>query len=253
MGTPRTLCLAAVLLFVMAAGLAHPLLAAEPGLVGLVVQFGDGRVETRCINTGKGGSTGADVLMTSGLDVVLDPTNSMGLVICQIEGEGCAYPAEPCFCQCLGGGECTYWNYFYRPPGSDGWVYSGLGAAARQVVPGSVEAWVWGNGEEMPAAGLTFESICIPATPTPSSTPEPTAPRRALVTSSPEVPATAPATAILPPAEPSSTPGASLKQPTTAPSFSSGDVSQRPIGLTSFGLVLLGLILVGAVLWIRRR
>jgi hypothetical protein len=109
--------LAGFLFLLAALGLPGATFAGEPNQAGLVVQFGDGRVETRCVAFQDEEISGADLLLThSGFDTVIDASSGMGITVCQIETEGCAYPAEPCFCRCMGGGECAYWNYFYQEP-----------------------------------------------------------------------------------------------------------------------------------------
>ena len=142
--------------------------AGEPDRAGLVVQFADGQTQTLCVAFEKQ-ITGADLLIRSGLDAVVDPSSGLGIIVCRIDGQGCDYPAEPCFCQCSGSGPCAYWNYFYREPGQDSWTYAVQGALRHTVKPGSVEAWVWGDGTVPPAADLTFEVAC--PSPTPSATP----------------------------------------------------------------------------------
>ncbi len=94
----------------------------------------------------------------------MDASGGMGITVCQIAGVGCAHPAEPCFCQCMGGETCAYWNYYYRDSGEADWTYSALGALLRKVQPGAVEAWVWGDGKTPPSTDWTFEAICSPAT-----------------------------------------------------------------------------------------
>jgi hypothetical protein len=89
----------------------------------------------------------------------------MGVMVCSVDGEGCAFPAEDCLCQCEGPGSCTYWAYFTRSPGED-WVYSPLGASAQTVHDGDLEAWVWLSGtsragpEVPPVPDLTFVEVC---------------------------------------------------------------------------------------------
>lgn len=170
----RTPLVAALILAAMSLPLA--VLAEEGNEAGLVIQFGDGRVETRCIAFEEEVVSGAELLARSGLEVLLDPASSMGVTVCQIEGEGCEAPAEACFCQCMGGGECAYWNYFYRDDGEGEWAYSALGAAMRKVSDGSVEAWVWGGGGVPPTNDLRFETICAAAVASATSTPEPSTP-----------------------------------------------------------------------------
>lgn len=218
--------------------------ADEPNRAGLVVQFGDGQIETRCLTLESDEISGADLLIRSGLDLVVDASSGMGITVCQIEGEGCTYPAEPCFCQCMGGGECAYWNYFYRDPGADGWTYSPLGAILRKVKPGSVEGWVWAGGDTPPADGLTFESICASPTPTPTEPPEALAPVSATVTAAlTETQAAAPS--------PTARPMATSLPPDPTPS----PVSEREQNLLDywpFAVMVLGLGAVGIIVWLRR-
>lgn len=231
------------LVLLAAAGVPVELMADEPNQAALVVQLGAGQVETRCVAFEQDEVTGADLLARSGLDVILDPASSMGIIVCQIEGKGCAHPAEPCFCQCMGGGECAYWNYFYRDPEQSEWAYSALGAALRKVRHGSVEGWVWGDGHAAPDAALSFETICAPPTPTPTMTPEPTPPT---VTAS-----AAPTEEQSPTAAPTTLPAT----PTNPPAATPSPAVESSAGLASywpFGLMVLALGLVGAWVWIRR-
>ncbi len=202
--------------------------------------------------------------------MIIDPASGMGLIVCQIEEVGCNHPAEPCFCQCMGGGECTYWNYFYREPGEGDWTYSALGAAMHKVKAGSVDAWVWGDGHTPPATELGFEAICVPPTPVPSVTPEPlptalpaptvtpTAAGAAMMLATDVNTATAPPTPTLlkgnavAAASPSPTSQATAPPPTAtpAPTPTSG---QGLAGYWPFGLMILGLAAAGAIVWLRRR
>jgi hypothetical protein len=237
------------LLFLLAAlGLPGGAWADEPNQAGLVVQFGDGQIETRCVSFADAEITGADLLLTySGFDTVVDVSSGMGITVCQIEEQGCLYPTQHCFCQCMGGGECAYWNYFYRQPGSTEWTYSALGAVLRKVQDGSVEAWVWGDGTTPPAFDGTFESIC--AKPTTAPTVEPT-PTSAPPTAMPTVVSTQPA-ATQPP-QPTSTalPPTTPVPPTPTPTPTPGN-TQSLLSYWPFGLMVLVLILIG--LWVRSR
>jgi chemotaxis protein CheC len=49
----------------------------------------------------------------------------MGATICRIDGEGCNFPTESCFCQCQGS-PCIYWSYWRLTEGE--WRYSNIGA-----------------------------------------------------------------------------------------------------------------------------
>lgn len=221
-----------------------PALAADPNRAALVVQSGDGQVETRCIPFDEEEINGAELLTRSGLEVVLETAGSMGVTVCKIADQGCNYPAEHCFCQCMGLGSsgCAYWNYFYRDAGEEEWTYSALGAVLRRVTSGSVEAWVWGDGHTPPAADLTFEAICVPATPTATvGPPTPT-------------PAHAAAPAVEPTARPTLSP-----TPTDLPLIPTPTATLPPVVVAPdlstylpFGFVLLGLAALGAVAWLRR-
>ena len=161
-----------------------------PNQVGLVVVHGDGNVATRCIEFEENEISGYDVLDRSGLDLNIEPSGGMGVTVCRIDNEGCTFPQEPCFCQCMGGGSsCVYWSYWHLD--SDSWQYSGAGASYHSVSHGDVEGWVWGLGtitEATPPPVIPFDEICALPTstpvptdtatpepsPTPTDTPEPT-------------------------------------------------------------------------------
>jgi len=174
-------------LFLLTACVVHPALAAGGGRAGLVVRFADGSVWTGCIPFESEGISGEELLLRSGLSVVLDYSYGLGGAVCKIEGDGCDFPLEDCFCQCQGP-ECRYWAYYHLSP--DGtWEYSQVGASNYTVHDGDVEGWAWGAGDygvsgTQPPV-YTFEQLCpsptdtptpVPtATPTPTDTPRPTA------------------------------------------------------------------------------
>ncbi|HSR33310.1 MAG TPA: hypothetical protein VLY63_22320 [Anaerolineae bacterium] len=259
--TDRFLVMA--LLIVLAASLSGLALADEPNRAGLVIQYGDGRIDARCVAFEEDEISGADLLTRSRLDAIMDASGGMGLTLCQVEGEGCAYPAEPCFCQCMGGGECAYWNYFYQDPGETEWTYSALGAALRKVRPGSVEAWVWGDGSAPPQSEGTFEVICAPSTAEPASTagpadaPDPstlslaTAPAIATETPRPtDLPTGLPTTTTSVPTEsPTLFPTDAVPAPSPPPVTNAGQALAR---YWAFGLAVIGLALIGLLVWLRR-
>jgi hypothetical protein len=166
-----------------------------PNRVGLVVQFGDGSVISRCVEFSEPSLSGYEVLARAGLTVVAE-FSGLGAAVCKVQNDGCDYPAETCFCQCEGS-PCTYWVYHHLVDGA--WQYSGFGAGSYQVSDGAVEGWAWGQGD--PNGGvqppvMTFEQICAPP---PTATPNPP-------TATPVPPtATAVPTAV-PTATPASTP-----------------------------------------------
>jgi hypothetical protein len=263
--------LAALVLAAM--GLPLGVQAEEDHKAGLVVQFGDGRVETRCITFEEEVLNGAELLARSGLEVVLDPASSMGVTVCQIEGEGCEVPVEACFCQCMGGGECAYWNYFYRDDGEGEWAYSALGAALRKVSDGSVEAWVWGDGGSPPADELRFETICAEDEASTPNTPKHPTPEPATASPMPEEGRSATAPTVLAAngpteEEPSPVPYASLtalpvptlddsgegvnKLPTRPADSPEGDSGSSVADYWPFGLMAAALVIVGLVVWRRQ-
>jgi hypothetical protein len=236
--------------FVLLAASGWPSLAraGDPNRAGLVIQFAAEQIETRCVEFDGEEITGADLLTRSGLRAVVDPSSGLGITVCQIEGQGCNYPAEPCFCQCSGSGPCAYWNYYYREPGQHSWTYAALGALRHTVRPGSVEAWVWGDGTAPPAAGLTFETVC----------PSLTLAATSLATSPPHEPAVQQATAIgLATLEPTQTQPTETSTPMPVPSsMEQGPGLEGQEGTSAYwlfgGLVLI-LVLAGVIVWLRNR
>jgi hypothetical protein len=147
-----------------------------PNQVGLVLVHGDGDVVTRCIEFDEDELSGYDILDRSGLDLNIEPSGGMGVTVCRIDDEGCSFPQEPCFCQCLGGGtDCIYWSYWQLR--GDSWQYSGTGASSHSAGHGDIEGWVWGLGtasEAAPPPVIPFDEICALPTSTPMPTDTPT-------------------------------------------------------------------------------
>jgi hypothetical protein len=245
-----------VLTGVVLIALAYPWVveADEPNRAALAVDFGGERVETRCITIDGDEVQGAELLILAGLNAVIDTSSGIGTGVCQIDGLGCIPPGEDCFCQCMGGDPCTYWNYYYRDPGQAEWVYSPFGAGIRKVRPGSVEGWVWGDGHMPPAQELTFEAICASPTPqpTPSTRPLPPAtPTTQVGTAEADARTVQPTASAQPQAErPVSSPS-STAQPTAAPEpLPDGEVDLGNHWL--FGVVVLGLVGIAALVRLRR-
>lgn len=142
-----------------------PVRAQETSRAGLVVVFGGDDVLTTCVEFSDEELTGYDLLERAGLRVVAE-NHILGKAICKIDDVGCDFPGETCFCECLGT-PCVYWSYWYWADGD--WMYSGKGVSNRSVQNGDVDAWVWGSDQTSPPP-LSFESLCIPPTLTPSAT-----------------------------------------------------------------------------------
>lgn len=158
-GARWLLLLLAFLLIVSPVWAAPPAQTGGLNRAGLVVVHGDGRVVTRCVSFDEPQISGLALLQRSGLalDVSAGP---MGVTVCTLNGEGC--PASDCWCECKGT-PCTYWNYFQQ--GGDGaWLYAAMGATARQVNPGDVDGWVWGDGSLVPPS-VSLNAICGSAPP----------------------------------------------------------------------------------------
>lgn len=135
--------------------------AQDDARAGLVIVHGDGSVMTRCVSFDPPSLSGAELLVRSGIDLAME-AGAMGAAICRINGEGCNFPQEACFCQCEGT-PCRYWSYWRLQEGA--WVYSNLGAGNTTVRNGDVEGWRWGIGTAQtaePPPLLTFEDICAP-------------------------------------------------------------------------------------------
>jgi len=147
--------------------------------VALVVKHENGDEIKQCIEFNEAELSGYEVLDRSGVDLNVE-FNSMGSTICRIDGEGCTYPQDDCFCECqdlTGQIPCTYWSYWYREGGD--WHYSGFGASNRTVGDGDVEGWVWSEGDvgsaDTEPPDVDFDDICEPLpTDTPTFTPSPT-------------------------------------------------------------------------------
>lgn len=158
---------------VAAIGLGLALIAActpqdggEPsGRAAILVVHGDGSTTSRCVPVTGEEFTGEDLLRDSGIVTAADPANPLGLLVCGLEGEGCAFPDEPCLCQCRGVGSCSYWAYFNLDP-EGGWVYAVEGARLRAIHDGEVDLWIWLDRSlptdelPLPAAEGAFETAC---------------------------------------------------------------------------------------------
>lgn len=184
------------------AALARPQPAGAQGAhrAGVVVRFGDGRLVTRCVSFSEETITGYDLLRRAGLPVAAQ-ISGLGAAVCGIGDEGCAYPAQGCFCQCEDPARrCAYWIYGQWSGGA--WRYSGLGALARQVTDGQIDGWVWdvGASDSAPVRlpPVSVEQICAPgatATAAPSRAPaSPPATTAAPTRAAPTPPAPDPAT-----------------------------------------------------------
>ena len=137
--------------------------AQEPNRAGLVVVDGVGESHSYCVAFAEAEISGYELLQLAGLTLSVE-AGAVGATICAIDGEGCSFPAESCFCQCQGS-PCVYWSYWtLDADGSDeGWRYETLGAGNARVRAGDVQGWRWGAGtvtEAQEPPLLTLAEIC---------------------------------------------------------------------------------------------
>jgi hypothetical protein len=185
-----------------------------PNQAGLVIQHGDGRVVTACVSFGEPEINGQDLLDRAGVGYIAQSSGA-NAAVCKLDGEGCDYPAEDCFCKCRGA-ECVYWAYQSLRDGK--WSYGQVGAPMSRVRPGDVQGWAWGSGSVQAGAQppvLSLDQICAaPAAAQPTEAPPPTdAP-------APIEPSPAPPTEAPPPTPPP-TRAPATAQPTAPPSTTS--------------------------------
>ena len=173
---------------------------------GLVVRHGDGTLIYAYVEFHGDSIGGEELLLRSGLDIVVTPFGGLGAAVCSIGGEGC--PADDCFCQSYGS-PSLFWRYF-------GWNGSGWepllhGPTGRTLRDGDIDGWSWSGGEAgLPVvtideiAAITGFSRSPVATPTATAT-MPASPTTVVSATSPPAPtatATASATSSPYPTEP---------------------------------------------------
>lgn len=152
------------------------MLAQDINKAALVIRHDDQSVQTACVEFSEPEINGLELLQNSGFDMQLD-VQGLGAAVCSIGQTGC--PADDCWCQCKGGGECIYWSYWLRLSGQ--WQYSQGGASTFTVRDGDVQGWSWGPGAvnaALPPPVVSFDEVCTSAvvetdTATPAPTSEP--------------------------------------------------------------------------------
>jgi hypothetical protein len=199
--------------------------AQETNRAGLVVVDGAGARHSYCVDFAEAEISGYELLQRAGPALSVE-AGAMGATICAIDGEGCSFPAESCFCQCQGP-PCIYWSYWALND-EEGWRYETLGAGNTRVRNGDVQGWRWGAGTVTEAAQpprLTLAEICATeATAMPAAA--------VAVTGAATLPTIVPATAAV--------------AATAIGGLEAGDV------LVWLGIVAVPLALGGWLLWRRR-
>jgi hypothetical protein len=121
----------------------------RPNRAGLVVQFGDGSVVQACVEFTEPSITGWELLNRSGMTVYFEDYGASNNAVCRLDlgdkSDGCEYPLDDCWCQCVTAGNCSYWAYHHLIDGD--WVYSSDGASGWTIEDGMVDGWGWGLGE----------------------------------------------------------------------------------------------------------
>ncbi len=151
---------AALFLNLFAFLLMHAAARAQENQAGVVVVKGDDAVVTRCVSFAEESISGYELIVRTGLDIDSEQS-AAGSAVCALDGLGCAFPQESCFCQCMGS-PCVYWSY-WRQDDAGVWAYANRGALSIPVRHGMVQGWVWGPGTvaEAPSPpALTFADIC---------------------------------------------------------------------------------------------
>ncbi|GBD24671.1 hypothetical protein HRbin29_02353 [bacterium HR29] len=202
----------AVLPVAVACVAALPLAALADGEAGLVIDYGDGRVETYCVAFEGDRITGQELLERAGLDV-----NQFSGMVCAIDGVGCRHQGNfaSCHCQCEDLSDCTYWAYFVQR-NDGGWVYSSLGFQSQVARHGDLHGWRWGKGTAGSAPKpppLTFADVCGGAGPSPTGSPPP-------ASGSPAPPPTTGAGAVSP--SPAASPASGEESPSPEPTLAGG-------------------------------
>jgi MYXO-CTERM domain-containing protein len=148
------LAVAAFVALVAALQPSHDAVGAAKNKAGIVVRYGDGRVEKMCVFFDEPSISGLDLLDRSGETYVAEKS-ALGSAICKIDDQGCAYPSEDCFCKYP-----NFWGYWNRDPDEPVWEFASTGAADHEVRDGSVDGWSWGpNGAPAPPL-VAFEDVC---------------------------------------------------------------------------------------------
>lgn len=180
-----------------------------PNRAGVVIRHGDGRVVTACVSFDEPQISGTDLLDRAGIPFVAQQS-SLGAAVCQVDGEGCAFPTEDCFCQCKGA-DCIYWIYHHLTDGA--WRYSQISASKSTIRPGDVDGWAWGPGTNQGGAqppALSFGEVC----PAPGAEPSPVPPSETAPPPPPPTETTAPVPTVAPPSPTSAPPTAAPALPT---------------------------------------
>jgi hypothetical protein len=151
----RTALVAAVFVVLVAAlQPTHDAIGAAKHKAGVVVRHGDGTVDKMCVFFDEPTISGLDLLDRSGASYV-EEKSALGSAICKLDGEGCGYPSEDCFCEYP-----NFWGYWVRDPDVSKWEFASTGAADHDVRDGSVDGWSWGKDGKPAPPKVAFDEVC---------------------------------------------------------------------------------------------
>ncbi len=124
----------------------------------IIVQFDESSTIIRSVEFSDPIS-GATALDLSGLNVIME-VSGFGTAVCSIEGVGCNFPEESCFCQCTGEGPCRYWGYNLWD--GDSWISHPDGGIDSSIISqtGTIDGLRWG----LAGPDFTPPSLTTPAT-----------------------------------------------------------------------------------------
>jgi hypothetical protein len=140
------------------------------GNAGVVVEHGDGSIDTYCVAFRGDSISASELLAKAGIPDV--QWNGSVCAIGSDPAEGCFQPHDYASCYCKSYPPTnTYWAFFTQRS-DQGWIYSPLGIQSAAAHNGDLQAWRWGVGgpnSAPPPPAMTFAQVCAappPATPT---------------------------------------------------------------------------------------
>ena len=211
-----------LLIFATVLGTAGSVSAQDARKVVVVIDFGGGRVEQYGVylEEGEESISGQEALVRAvGMENLVLQYAGMGAAVCKIRDVGCDDPAD-CFCRSDEPPDYTYWSYWYW---DEGWQYSQVGAAGRQLHDGDADGWAWTGPGPSQAPDFGRSSAPEPTdSPTPTDTPTATDTPSPTHTPTPtNTPTKTPTpTATLPPTQ--------TPSPTGTSSLTQGDETSTP-------------------------
>lgn len=145
-------------------GVQSPTTGQEPNRAAVVVQHGDLETSSACVTFPTDTISGFELLERSGFEYIAQQFD-FGRSICWLDGEGCNYPEEDCFCDPV-----NFWGYWTQDEGEPIPTQSDVGPDDRTVEDGDLDHWVWGPSGSAPVPE-DFSEVC----PAQAGSPEPTA------------------------------------------------------------------------------